>query len=124
MPAWSEVVKVIGLPAAQTLVAQYGGTRIYISVHQKEGYGHSKIARAIGEELALKLFAVMKGDRVDVPSRREHVGTQVLMYHTAGLRIDEIALLMRITRRRVYQILALEGPPRPRGKPAKKSPLN
>jgi DNA-binding NarL/FixJ family response regulator len=97
-----EIVQTIGDTAADKLIADFAGTRLYVP-HVPEP--EDPIARSIGLSAAQKLARIYGGDRMDVPnpvSRRQ----QILSLRASGQTIEAIARALHCTSRRVYQVLA------------------
>lgn len=97
-----ELIHIIGEEAARRLVADFGGTRLYVPHFPGED---DTLARSIGIAAAVKLARIFGGDRVEVPNpppRR----VRILTMRAAGHSVDQIARELRCTRRRVFQVLA------------------
>lgn len=97
-----EIAELIGNGCAERLVTMFGGTRLYISCTPEPG---DELSAAIGHEAALKLARVYGSDRIELPNpppRR----TRIIELRASGASIDAIALALRCTRRRVFQVLA------------------
>jgi hypothetical protein len=97
-----EIADLIGSGCAERLVTMFGGTRLYIPCMPEPG---DELSVAIGHEAALKLARVYGSDRIELPNpppRR----TRIIELRASGASIDAIALALRCTRRRVFQVLA------------------
>ena len=97
-----EIADLIGNGCAERLVTMFGGTRLYIPCTPEPG---DELSAAIGHEAALKLARVYGSDRIELPNpplRR----TRIIELRARGASIDAIALALRCTRRRVFQVLA------------------
>ena len=97
-----EFISLIGPQAAQKLVADFGGRRLYVP-HLP--HPDDAISASIGFQAASRLARIYGGDRVEIPNpppRR----TQILALRAVGCSVDTIARQLRCTRRRVFQVLA------------------
>lgn len=98
------LVALLGEDGARKLAEAFGGRRL--SVPRQPGAAHP-ITVAIGPEGAAKLASTYHGHGIDVPmlhARRERISE----LDRAGLSRSEIARKVRVTERRVYQVLAEE----------------
>lgn len=96
------IIGLIGEEATARLVANFGGTRLYVPHFPGP---QDALARAVGVGAALKLAQTFGGERMEVPKpppRR----VQILELRAAGHSVEAIARTLGCTRRRVFQVLA------------------
>lgn len=96
------IVELIGENATASLIACFGGTRLYVP-HSPAA--DDALTRAVGPAAAQKLAKMLGGERVEVPKpppRR----MQILELRATGHSVDAIARALGCTRRRVFQVLA------------------
>ncbi len=101
MSTFEKLVEAIGRQAAEQLIAEFGGRRIYIPVMVAPC---SPIACAIGTGAAAKLSRHFGGDRIQLPvftARRK-----ITTLHAMGKCVDEIAAALSCTRRWVQRVIA------------------
>jgi DNA-binding NarL/FixJ family response regulator len=100
---FDNLMEVLGRTAAEKLVAEYGGTRIYVPVRAVRA---SALASVIGLPAAEAFSRYYGGDRCDVPNppttRRQHV----LELRRRGMRTAQIARELRCTVQWVRRLLA------------------
>jgi hypothetical protein len=105
----------IGGDAADKLVADLGGRRLYIPIAPTSG---STITRSIGLLAALAMARAFGGDRLLIPVTSDHTRRRVriVAMRAEHVSISRIARELRCTERYVYKVLALnrapENPPR------------
>jgi hypothetical protein len=105
----------IGGDAADKLIADLGGRRLYIPIAPTSG---STIARSIGLLAALAMARAFGGDRLLIPVTSDHYRRRVriVAMRAEHVSISRIAQELRCTERYVYKVLALnrapESPPR------------
>src|SRR5579885_1145231 len=102
MYSLQEIAALIGSEAAEKLVADFAGTRLYVPQAPEPD---DSLAQSIGLPAAQRLARIYGGDRMDVPnpvSRR----TRIVAMRAAGYTIEAIARTLHCTSRRVYQVLA------------------
>ena len=105
----------IGGDAADKLIADLGGRRLYIPIAPTSG---STIARSIGLLAALAMARAFGGDRLLIPVTSDHYRRRVriVAMRAEHVSISRIAQELRCTERYVYKVLALnrapENPPR------------
>lgn len=102
MSILEELARTIGGEAAQKLIADFAGTRLYIP-HLPGP--EDPIVRSIGLAAALKLAHIYGGDRIDVPNPAL-LQARILAMRAKGYNIEAIARELHCTERRVYQVLA------------------
>jgi hypothetical protein len=112
----------IGGDAADKLIADLGGRRLYIPIAPTSG---STIARSIGLLAALAMARAFGGDRLLIPVTSDHYRRRVriVAMRADHVSISRIARELRCTERYVYKVLALnrapESPPRDCAPPPK-----
>ncbi len=102
MSTFDRLVDAIGRAAAEKLVEEFGGRRIYVPVTAAP---ESPIAMAIGIAAARTLSRIFGSERLDVPARMGALRERILRLRDNGNDVDTIARALRCTRQRVYQIL-------------------
>jgi len=104
---FQQVGQSIGEEAADKLVADFGGRRLYIPMTPAAG---DVVTGSIGLEAALAMSRVFGGDRLLIPSsnnnRRRRA--EILALRRNGTSISRIARELRCTERYVYKVLAAE----------------
>lgn len=107
-----ELVDLIGLPAALKLVERWGGiTAVYVPKDMAPGH---ELARVLGMEAARKLSEVYGGDCLrNIPrcvgGLRAVRDRQVVRLRSEGLAPRDIAPLVGLTERWVWEILNRAG---------------
>jgi hypothetical protein len=105
----------IGGDAADKLIADLGGRRLYIPIAPTSG---STITRSIGLLAALAMARAFGGDRLLIPVNSDHTRRRVriVAMRAEHVSISRIAQELRCTERYVYKVLASirvpENPPR------------
>jgi hypothetical protein len=95
----------LGAEAADKLIADFGGRRLYIPMTPAAG---DVVTSSIGLDAATAMARIFGGDRLLIPSssiqsrRRE----QILRMRAARCSISRIARELRCTERYVYKVLA------------------
>ena len=110
MATFNDLVESIGRLAAEKLVDEFGGTRIYVPVSAQSG---DEIACAIGLEAASKLSRTFGGERFYMPllARDSQRIEEIRRMSAAGASTADIARRLRCTERWVYRVI--EGDRRP-----------
>jgi hypothetical protein len=100
----------IGGDAADKLIADLGGRRLYIPIAPTSG---STIARSIGLLAALAMARAFGGDRLLIPVTSDHYRRRVriVAMRAEHVSISRIAQELRCTERYVYKVLALNRAP-------------
>ena len=100
----------IGDDAADKLIADFGGRRLYIPVAPAPG---DLVTRSIGLPAALAIARVFGGDRLLIPVTSNHARRRVriLAMRADHVSISRIAHELRCTERYVYKVLALNRAP-------------
>jgi hypothetical protein len=96
----------IGCDAADKLVADFGGRRLYIPAAPGPS---DLISRSIGLLAALEMARVFGGDRLLIPvtSTQARRRVRILAMRAENVSISRIAHELRCTERYVYKVLAL-----------------
>ena len=100
----------IGGDAADKLIADLGGRRLYIPIAPTSG---STIARSIGLLGALAMARAFGGDRLLIPVTSDHLRrrARIVAMRAERVSISHIARELRCTERYVYKVLALNRTP-------------
>ncbi len=100
----------IGGDAADKLIADLGGRRLYIPITPTSG---STIARSIGLLAALAMARAFGGDRLLIPVTSDHLRrrARIVAMRAERVSISHIARELRCTERYVYKVLALNRTP-------------
>lgn len=106
-PSLKDLVDVIGLPAAQALVSEYGGVRLTVPLKMPEDH---QLAELLGIEAARKLAHHYGLERLDIPNAKAAImavrNKQMRQDHADGVSARRLARRYRLTERRVWEILA------------------
>ncbi len=108
----------IGDDAADKLIADFGGRRLYIPVAPAPG---DLVTRSIGLPAAMAMARVFGGDRLLIPVTTDHARRRVriVAMRADHVSISRIAHELRCTERYVYKVLALyRAPENPAAAPA------
>ena len=107
---YDQIVNSIGADAADKLVADFGGRRLYIPIAPAPG---DLLARSIGLLSAFAMARVFGSDRLLIPVTTDHARRRfrILAMRAEGVSISRIARQLRCTERYVYKVLALCRPP-------------
>ena len=102
----------IGGDAANKLIADFGGRRLYIPIAPAPG---DLITRSIGLPAAMAMARVFGGDRILIPATSDHARRRVriVAMRADHVSISRIAHELRCTERYVYKVLALHRAPDP-----------
>ncbi len=110
---YDQIGRSIGDDAADKLIADFGGRRLYIPIAPAPG---DRVTTSIGPVAALAMARAFGGDRLLIPVTSDHARrrARILAMRAEHLSIPSIARQLRCTERYVYKVLALErGPRRP-----------
>ncbi len=112
---YDQIGNSVGDGAADKLIADFGGRRLYIPVAPAPG---DLITRSIGLLAALAMARVFGGDRLLIPVTSNHARRRVriLAMRAEHVSISRIAHELRCTERYVYKVLALNRAPEPPGR--------
>jgi hypothetical protein len=104
------IVRSIGAAAADKLIADFGGRRLYVPIAPAPG---DQIARSIGLLAALAMARVFGSDRLLIPVTTDHARRRVriLAMRADNVSVSRIARQLRCTERYVYKVLALNRAP-------------
>jgi len=107
---YDQIVNSIGADAADKLIADFGGRRLYIPIAPAPG---DLLARSIGLLSAFAMARVFGSDRLLIPVTTDHARRRfrILAMRADGVSISRIARQLRCTERYVYRVLALTRPP-------------
>jgi hypothetical protein len=107
---YDQITHSIGGDAADKLVADFGGRRLYIPVAPGPG---DLLTRSIGLLAALAMARVFGSDRLLIPVSSTHARRRcrILKLRADHVSISRIAHELRCTERYVYKVLALSRPP-------------
>ncbi len=110
----------IGADAADRLIADFGGRRLYIPIAPARG---DLITRSIGLLAALTMARAFGGDRILIPATCSHARrrARIVMLRAENVSISHIARELRCTERYVYKVLALCRAAKPSDSPSKTS---
>ena len=98
------LVKVIGCESAEKMIAEFGGARIWVPVHNTPD---TKLTQVLGNSAAAALCAHFGGDYLQVPNTKtgDDVYWRIAELHRQGCKINEIALAVGRSRRTVFRLL-------------------
>jgi len=104
---YNQIVRSIGDNAADKLIADFGGRRLYILMAPGPD---DQVTKSIGLVAALAMARVFGGDRLVIPlgSDQERRRARIIAMRADHLSIPLIARQLRCTERYVYKVLALE----------------
>ncbi len=107
---YDHIGRSIGCDAADKLVADFGGRRLYIPAAPGPG---DLITRSIGLLAALEMGRVFGGDRLLIPVTSDNARRRVriLAMRAERVSVSRIAHELRCTERYVYKVLALNRAP-------------
>jgi hypothetical protein len=110
----------IGGDAADKLIADFGGRRLYIPIAPAPG---DLLSRSIGLLPALAMARVFGGDRLLIPVTSTHARRRVriLAMRAENVSISRIAHELRCTERYVYKVLAVNRAPKRHAAPPLKT---
>ena len=103
---YDQIAHSIGGNAADKLIADFGGRRLYIPLAPGPG---DLITRSIGLISALAMARVFGSDRLLIPVTSTHLRrrARIVAMRADHVSISRIALKLRCTERYVYKVLAL-----------------
>src|SRR3984885_5566136 len=109
---YDQIAHSIGGDAADKLIADFGGRRLYIPLAPGPG---DLITRSIGLISALAMARVFGSDRLLIPVTSTHLRrrARIVAMRADHVSISRIALKLRCTERYVYKVLALCRAPEP-----------
>jgi len=102
---FEKLVETLGCDPVRKIIAQFGGTRIWIPVRSAPQAG---LARIIGSEAAATLCGRFGGDYLQVPNTMadDSLPCRIAELHRQGRKINEIALAVGRSRRTVFRLLS------------------
>lgn len=102
---YEQIEQAAGYDAADKLIADFGGRRVYIPRTPVLG---DLLTRSIGLEAALAMAREFGGDRLLIPtiSDRDRRRVRIVAMRADGISISRIAHELRCTERYVYKVLA------------------
>ncbi len=100
-------MRAIGDHAADKLIADFGGRRLYILIAPGPD---DQVSKSIGLIAALAMARSFGGDRLMIPlgTDQERRRSRIIEMRANHLSIPRIARQLRCTERYVYKVLALE----------------
>jgi hypothetical protein len=109
----------IGGDAADKLIADFGGRRLYIPMAPAPG---DQLTRSIGLVSAMAMARVFGGDRLLIPATSSHARRRVriVAMRAEHVSISRIAHELRCTERYVYKVLASSRTPQTSAPPAER----
>ncbi len=104
---YNQIVRSIGDHAADKLIADFGGRRLYIVIAPGPD---DQVTKSIGLIAALAMARSFGGDRLMIPlgTDQEQRRSRIIAMRADHLSIPRIARQLRCTERYVYKVLALE----------------
>ena len=103
----TEIRRVIGVEAADALLARFGGCHLRIPLRAREGH---VIGHVIGVTASARLSAHFGGEILNVPSayreRLDRRNAQIVSARMAGQSVETIARAHNLTTRSVFSILS------------------
>jgi hypothetical protein len=107
---FDQIGRSIGDDAAEKLIADFGGRRLYIPIAPAPG---DLVSRSIGLVAALQMARMFGGDRLLIPSSADRARrrARILAMRADHVSISRIAHELRCTERHVYKVLALSRDP-------------
>jgi Mor family transcriptional regulator len=109
---YDQIAHSIGCDAADKLIADFGGRRLYIPVAPAPG---DLLSRSIGLLPALALARTFGGDRLMIPVTSTHARrrARIVSMRANNVSIARIAHELRCTERYVYKVLSVKRVPAP-----------
>lgn len=102
---FAQIERSIGDDAANKLIADFGGRRLYIPVAPAPG---DRVTSSIGLVAALAMARTFGGDRLLVPVTSDHARRRAKIFamRVQNISIARIARQLRCSERHVYKVLA------------------
>jgi hypothetical protein len=109
---YDQICHSIGGDAADKLIADFGGRRLYIPIAPGPS---DQLTRSIGLMAALAMARVFGSDRLLIPVTSDHLRrrARIVAMRADHVSISRIAHQLRCTERYVYKVLALNRVPEP-----------
>ncbi len=101
------IIEVVGASAAASLVAEFGGRRLYVPHTMRP---EDALVKLLGAETAELFARHFGGDRIVMPAdpERAHRRERIIEARRKGLSISAVARETGCTERYVYKVLAQE----------------
>ena len=103
----AEIRRVIGVEAADSLLARFGGCHLRIPIRAREGH---QITVAVGMTASARLSAHFGDEILNIPSayreRLERRNAQIITARASGQSVEAIARAHNLTTRSVFSILS------------------
>jgi hypothetical protein len=98
------LVEVLGCAAAEKMIAEFGGARIWVPVRSTP---QAKLTQVLGESAASALCSRFGGEYLQVPNTvtDQDIYRRVAELHREGRKINDIALAVGRSRRTVFRLL-------------------
>ena len=98
------LIQVVGYKSAEKIIAEFGGTRIWVSVRSTPD---AKLTRILGDDAASTLCARFGGDYLQIPNtiNGDNIYRRIAELHRQGCKINDIALAVGRSRRTVFRLL-------------------
>ncbi len=103
LPAWTQVVQLVGEEQAAVLSALYGGGNMYVP---KMVGRHHPLSETLGYEDAVKLTAVVGGLNIPVPIAMGKRARILQLRAAGGLSTADVARKVGCSRRTVFYVYA------------------
>lgn len=105
---FQDISQMIGIEATAKLVAEYGGTRLYIASSLNPD---KKLFKLLGQEIAQKLTGEFGGLRPEIPRAVKVLAYQrnekIRADRAAGMKVRELARNYELTERTIRKITNL-----------------
>jgi len=98
------LIQVIGLESTEKLIAEFGGTRIWVPVRSTPD---AKLTNILGHPAASALCANFGGDYLQIPNTlvANNVYQRIAELHRQGCKINDIARAVGRSRRTIFRLL-------------------
>jgi hypothetical protein len=99
------LIQVMGQQSGVMIVAEFGGTRIWVPVRSTPD---AKLSRILGDGAASALCAHFGGDYLEIPNTTsgDNIYRRIAELHRQGCKINDIALAVGRSRRTVFRLLS------------------
>ena len=99
------LVQVMGQNSVEKIIAEFGGTRIWVPVRSTPD---AKLTRILGDGAASALCALFGGDYLEIPNTTsaDNIYRRIAELHRQGCKINDIALAVGRSRRTVFRLLS------------------
>lgn len=104
---YAQVARVIGSPAADKLIARFGGRRLYIPMVPEPG---NLLPRSIGMRAATAMARAFGRERILIPATCDQARRRARIFAMRAnqISVSRIARELGCTERYVYKVLALK----------------